>query len=286
MFELGARVDQVDRDPDVASLSDADFTSYSGSGAAIYQFNAFWNIGLALSYSERAPATEELYSNVENSAEDLIVHAATGVIEIGDPELDKESSINADLSLNWLGERSWAEVTTFYNNAGDYIYLQNSATEIDGTPIYNYEQEDATFYGVELDSSFHLGDVAGGGIELGVFGDMIRGEFDDSGDVPRLPPRRLGASLSWSGPALGAYVRVVNAAEQDNPGEFETETDGYTRWDAGVDYRFSLSDSTEMLAFIKLKNITDEEIRLSTSFLRNYAPQAGQSVEAGIRLTF
>ena len=41
-----------------------------------------------------------------------------------------------------------------------------------------------------------------------------------------------------------------------------------------------------LLAFVKLKNITDEEIRLSTSFLRNYAPQPGESIEAGIRLMF
>ena len=96
-----------------------------------------------------------------------------------------------------------------------------------------------------------------------------------------MPPRRLGAELSWEGEALHAYVRVLDAGDQDDPGDFETETDGYTRWDAGIDYRFSFYDDTEMLAFLKWKNIGDEEIRLSTSFLRNYAPQAGESLEAG-----
>jgi iron complex outermembrane receptor protein len=79
---------------------------------------------------------------------------------------------------------------------------------------------------------------------------------------------------------------VVDAGDQDNPGDFETETAGYTRWDAGVDYSVTLANDVELLAFLKLKNISDEEIRLSTSFLRNFAPQAGESVEAGIRLTF
>ena len=30
----------------------------------------------------------------------------------------------------------------------------------------------------------------------------------------------------------------------------------------------------------------DEAIQLNTSFLRNFAPEAGESVEAGIRFTF
>jgi iron complex outermembrane receptor protein len=115
---------------------------------------------------------------------------------------------------------------------------------------------------------------------------MISGEFDDAGDVPRMPPRRLGAGLNWSDDNLGAWVRVVDAGDQDDPGDFETETDGYTRWDAGVDYRLGFQDDRELFFFLKWKNIGDDEIRLSTSFLRNYAPQAGESVEAGIRFAF
>lgn len=285
-FEAGARADWVERDPDAIRANEEDFTSFSLSGAAIYTFNPDWSLGLALSRSERAPAAEELFSNVDNSGESLITHAATGIIEIGDPDLDQETSVNADLSLKWQGSQSWAELTVFYNRFEDYIFLLNTGTDIDETPVYTYEQEDADFYGIELESSFHLTDIAGGGLALGVFGDSISGDFDGSGDVPRLPPRRIGAELAWTGSALGAYVRVVDADDQGSPGNFETDTDGYTRWDAGVDYRMELSNSVELLAFLKWKNITDEEIRLSTSFLRNFAPQAGESVEAGIRLIF
>ena len=80
---------------------------------------------------------------------------------------------------------------------------------------------------------------------------------------------------------------VTNVMEEkDDPGDFETETDGYTRWDAGVDYRLGFQDDRELFFFLKWKNIGDEEIRLSTSFLRNYAPEAGESLEAGLRFTF
>ncbi|MFT7176633.1 MAG: iron complex outermembrane receptor protein [Halioglobus sp.] len=285
-FEAGARADWVERDPDAMLADKEDFTSISLSGAAIYTFNPAWSLGLAVSRSERAPAAEELFSNVDNSGESLVTHAATGIIEIGDPGLDKESAVNADVSLKWQAAQSWAELTVFYNRFDDYIFLLNSGTDADETPVYAYEQDDADFFGVEFQSSFHLADIAEGGLALEVFGDFISAEFDNAGDIPRLPPHRIGAKLAWTGSALGAYVRVVDAGDQDNPGDFETETAGYTRWDAGVDYSVTLANDVELLAFLKLKNISDEEIRLSTSFLRNFAPQAGESVEAGIRLTF
>ncbi len=287
-FEVGARGDWVERDPEAMTADDEDFTSFSLSGSVIRDLSPEWTASLMLSRSERAPATEELFSNVDNSLADesLVTHAATGVIEIGDPDLDEESSLNADLSFTWERDLSYAQVTLFYNSFEDYIFLRNTGEDQDETPIFAYDQDDAEFYGVELESSFHLADLYGGQLALGVFGDLISGEFDDAGDVPRMPPRRIGAELSWAGNNFSAFVKVLNADDQDDPGDFETETDGYTRWDLGVDYRFSLIDDTEMLAFLKWKNISDEEIRLSTSFLRNFAPEAGESVEAGLRFTF
>jgi len=286
-YEAGLRVDFVERDPDTAAASEEDFTAFSVSGSALWKLSDDWLAGLYLSRSERAPATEELFSNVEAmDPEELVTHPATGVIEVGDTGLDNEVSLNADLALQWHSDRSWAEVTLFYNSFEDYIFLLNSGEEVDETLIYLYEQEDAEFYGIELESNFHLTDVGAGGLFLGVRGDVVSGEFDDRGDVPRLPPTRIGGRLSWAGEAFSTWVSVLNAADQDDPGEFETETDGYTRWDIGADYRFQFANDSEMLVFLKWKNIGDEEIRLSTSFLRNYAPESGESIEAGIRFLF
>ncbi|MDX1734881.1 MAG: TonB-dependent receptor [Halioglobus sp.] len=286
-YEAGLRVDWVERDPDARTTGSEDFLSYSLSGSALWQLAPDWATGLSLSHSQRAPSTEELFSNIDAAdEEDLVTHAATGVIERGDRDLQEETSLNADLSLNWTMERSWAQLSLFYNSFEDYIFLLNSGEEADETPIYLYIQEDAEFYGVEFDSDFHLGQVASGVVSLGLSGDVVRGELDESGDVPRLPPLRLGAELNWRGEALSAYVRVHHAAKQDNPGDFETETSGYSRWDMGGDYRLALGDERELMLFVKWSNIDDEEIRSSTSFLRNVAPESGESVTAGLRLTF
>jgi iron complex outermembrane receptor protein len=53
----------------------------------------------------------------------------------------------------------------------------------------------------------------------------------------------------------------------------------------GGEYRLPLAGG-ELVSFVTLNNVGDEEIRLSTSFLRDVAPEAGRAIEAGIRYSF
>jgi iron complex outermembrane receptor protein len=286
-YELGVRGDWVKRDPETPATGSAKFNTLSGSASALWRLDPAWQLGASLSRAARAPASEELFSNVEaTSPNELVVHAATGLIEVGNPDLDEETSLDIDLSLDWTGARSWVNMAVFYNRFQDYIFLSNSGAEVDGTPVYPYEQDGAKFYGVELETELHVMDLWSGALSVSLFGDVIAGEFDDGKDVPRLPPFRLGSEISWSNDNLGAWLKALKAADQDHPGEFETDTDGYTRWDLGADYHWRLGGENELLVFMKWKNFTNEEIRLSTSFLRNYAPEAGRSIEVGLRYSF
>ena len=286
LFEAGLRLDWDERDPDSTAASSEDFTAFSLSGSALWDIDPNWQLGLSLSRAERAPSTEELFSNVENPTLDTAVeHAATGAIEIGDPDLDTETSYNTDVSLRWNSGQHNVKLTAFYNDFSDYINLVNNGEEVDETPVLRYTQEDAEFYGLELDSEFALAEIGEGQLRVGFFGDMIRGELDNGDDIPRLPPTRIGTKLSWESDKLTLWTQAIRASSQDRPGENEEETDSYTRWDAGADYQLSSGDNTVNL-FVSLNNISDQEIRLSTSFLREIAPEAGRSVEAGIRLSF
>jgi len=284
-YELGARIDDSEVEVDGANESES-FTSISWSTSALWQANEAWNIGLSFSSSERAPMAEELYSNFGNMADDFVEHVATGAIEVGDGDLDNEQANNLDLSFNYSHGVVNASVTVFYNDFSDYIYLANTGEEQDETPILEYRQEDATFHGVEFEVDVGLGSVAGGNLSLGFFGDWIDGELDDAGDVSRLPPQKLGSRLSFDMGKLSSYISVVDASDQDKPGANEEETEGYTRWDAGISYSFIVQSDNELLTFVKLKNISDEEIRNSSSFLREVAPEAGRSLEAGVRFIF
>jgi iron complex outermembrane recepter protein len=52
-----------------------------------------------------------------------------------------------------------------------------------------------------------------------------------------------------------------------------------------VHYHFDTANGN-WLIFLKANNLLDQEIRNSTSFLREIAPEPAQSLELGIRMSF
>ena len=146
-----------------------------------------------------------------------------------------------------------------------------------------YEQEGAQFIGLEFDGDWSLGGLAGGAVMLETDVDWVEGELDSGGDVPRLPPLTGKLGLVWSDDSSEYYTRFTAASKQDNPGAFEEPTDSWTRLDLGAQWRLAAMGGDVVLS-LALRNVTDEEIRLSTSWLREYAPEMGRSLDLGFRL--
>src|SRR5690606_34425223 len=122
IYELGLR---GDRDSiDAEGQGNSSFNAYSASASALWNFTPRWSLGTALSNSQRAPTVEELYSNIETVERhddhfhyhDPIVHAATRSIEVGNGNLDAETSRNLDLSLHYRSATVNGFVTAFYND--------------------------------------------------------------------------------------------------------------------------------------------------------------------------
>ena len=143
-FEFGLRYDMVERKPDSALAARRDFNNLSLSGSALRIFSPGWKISLGLSHNERAPVTEELFSNIEASDEhELIVHGATGAVEVGDPDLDQEVSQNLNISLGWSGDIAEVSINLFYNDFEDYITLNNTGEVVGEASVQTYVQDDA-----------------------------------------------------------------------------------------------------------------------------------------------
>ena len=73
--------------------------------------------------------------------------------------------------------------------------------------------------------------------------------------------------------------------EQDDVSELELATPGYTMISVYADYHLSVGNS-DLKLFVRGDNLRDEEIRNHTSFLKNYAPEAGRGVTLGVRFDF
>jgi len=283
-LDLGARLENVTVDPEYGQ--EKDFNLVGLSGALQYFLAEHQHLSLGLTSAERAPVAEELFADGAHLAESRYI--------IGSEDLDTENSINLELGYHHHNREAsgWhaakVEANVFYNRIADYIYAANSGQEDAESefPIYAYSNRDATFYGAEASVQFPLSDS----LSLTLFGDSVRASFDDaiagqSSEVPRLPPLRYGFALGGDYDSWNWQWRTSHALAQTKPGAFEEATDAYTRMDLSAQYNLTLAGNDAVL-FANARNLLDEEIRNATSLLRDFAPEAGRSVEAGIRFHF
>lgn len=282
-WEFGARLNRDDYAPQSSPAPSRSFSTNNLSGSVLWQQSDPLTVGFSLNHSERAPSIEELYSNYGLvDTNDCVIHFATSACEIGSTTLNEERSLNVDLTFAWNFNAIDATITLFNNDFSDYIAQVTTGVMVGEAPVRAYQQQDAQFRGVEVDIDWQLSEL----LSLRVFGDTIRGTLDGSGDVPRLPPMRLGAELQFSQGAWNAYASVLHADKQDRPGNFELASEAWTKVEVGADYTINMSSDGELMVFVRGRNLSDDTIRMSTSYLRSFAPEAGRSFETGVRYRY
>ena len=276
-LEAGLRFDRVEHTP--AHGNSRDFSGASASVGLIVPLSEGWEGTLLADYSSRAPVGEELFSDSP--------HPGTGVFEIGDPELDREQARNLAATLSGRGD-GWSLAGTFYYTLFvDFIYQAATGEEMDGFDVRRYAQADATFPGFEVEGRVTVAEWGAGRLDLSAFFDTVSPTIDVSGNdnLPLIPPDRTGVSLEFTSDRLRANVDYVRASEQDDVADFELPSDGYDDLRARIAWRFRPGDMTVDL-FVAGRNLTDDEQRLHTSIVKDLAPQAGRTIEVGLRMRF
>jgi iron complex outermembrane receptor protein len=287
IYQLGTRVEQTDIRPD--GMSGLSYTPVSASASALWKLDNRNSLNLAITRSSRAPQVQELLANG--------FHDATRSFEIGSLGLKEETSYNLDLGYRFKTDWLRAEFDLFHNWASDYIYQQRSGdyVDTDGTdacapnctiPVVISGQNDAIFKGYEAKLIAPLMENHYGLVELTLFSDYTRGQFVNGGDVPRMPPLRYGFQLDYNQDKLSSYLRLTRADDQPHAGDFETSTAGYFLLNVGVNYQLKAYQDAKFMVFAKGNNLLNENIRNSTSYLRNFAPEAGRGAEVGFRVSY
>ncbi|MBP8307006.1 MAG: TonB-dependent receptor [Burkholderiaceae bacterium] len=297
-LELGWRTERTRLRPDSGTgLADRRFSLDSLSLGASLPVAPGYTLAANLSSSQRAPVIEELYANGP--------HAATGTFEIGDASLQRERSLNLDVSLRRSGSPLRWKIGVYANRFRNYVFgrgtddngdgvadrvsadnvLENSADDPGAGEFTRlvYAQARARFTGLEAEISYRF---TGTPYTVRMFGDTARGRIDGQGNVPRLAPARVGFSAdAESGPWSG-FVSVLAVSGQRRIAVLETTTAGYTRVDAEVAYRLSDSPSRTVTVFLQGRNLLNETIRPHTSYVKDLVPQPGRTVMAGVRARF
>ncbi len=269
--ELGARVDhqKVKVDSDQKDYSG---TGVSASAAANWEFAPNYKLSVVGSHQQRLPLAQELYADG--------LHFATNTYELGNPDLDKETSNNLELGLHYEGDKLDYHVHVYHNWFDDYIYGETVAQKGNLRGV-QYTQDKARFYGTEAQAGYQINDM----YKVSVFGDYVRGKIEAE-NAPRVPAGRLGTKVEadfadgWSG--LAEYYHVFN---QDKIASYEDETQGYNMVNVGLSYANSLADNNAYRVYFKANNLLDDQVYSHTSFLSNI-PQVGRNFTVGVQYDF
>jgi iron complex outermembrane receptor protein len=319
LLQLGARIEKVtidtdtttigfsDHDAEEVSFAEQSFNPLSTSLGLVWDYQTGYNIGLSLGVSQRAPSAAELFS--------FGSHIGTGTFEVGamynieqeGDEIHAElASQSPDIETSYSVDLTWRKfegdfgfvVSAFYNHINDYYYQQDTGLGFEGdhdehsadegedehdegTPILVYQQDDVDMYGLEAEIHYQISSP----LKVSVFGDYINAQLSDGGNLPRIPPMRIGTSLHYQGDSYDGELSMNHYFEQDNIASLETVTKGYNMLDMNMNYYIDGLDN-DLVVYMKANNLTDEVAKVHSSFLKDISPLPGRNFSVGIRGSF
>ncbi len=253
------------------------FDAITGSIGGSVEVAPRWRFGVNLTRSERAPAAEELFANGP--------HAGTQSFEVGDPDLGTEKSWGLEATLHGAGEGYSLSASVFHSWFDGYIYEAPTGAIQDDLPVFEYRQDDARYFGVELEGSVRVAEIGPVTLNLDGVADYVRATIDTAGPAPRIPPLRLLGGLQAQTARVDGRVEIEWVSDQDRTAAFETPTDGHTLVNASLAFRPFGEDNASTIT-LAANNIFDVDARRHASVLKDFAPLAGRDFRISARFTF
>ncbi len=259
------------------------FDNWSASAAAFVQPSPGLFLGLSVAHNARAPSEVELFADG--------LHVATAAYEVGDPTLDSEkvTTIEATAHLDRGALRGDLHVyTSKFDGFIDAVDTGTTFTVVDGGlteefPIFAYAQTDADFRGFEAEVAYDVWTSGDRVLTLEGAADHVRADTD-LGVPARIPPYSLTGRAKYASRAFDASLEVRRVGEQDRVAQYELPTDGYTLVNLFGAWR-PFGDPN-VTVFAEGRNLTNEEVREHSSFLKDVAPAPGRNLRLGVSYRF
>ncbi|MEE4277436.1 MAG: TonB-dependent receptor [Halieaceae bacterium] len=284
--------DKTTADPGFTGTVGNSYNVVTGALGGTYPLGDHFTLAANAARGFRAPSVFELFANG--------VHGGVAAVQIGNPDLDPEESLNVDLGLRWSFDRLTGSATVYENRIDNYIYLQDSFNQApNGLPIFEHRQADATLRGFEAEMALDLG--RSWGLRLVV--DLIETENRASGEnLPLTPANELLTELSWSPASLGVlrapYARasVRYADSQDaapgepfaqfdrNPVFGSASTDSYWLFDLAAGFQFQGFGERDIRVNVELRNVLDETYRDFLNTYKAYALNPGRDLRLTLEI--
>lgn len=289
-FQAGLRFDnrkiktEAARDPSdigyIAALG-KNFTSFTAALGAKLDYIKNFTARINLASGFRAPNLAELTSNG--------VHEGTNRYEVGNGNLKNEQNFQADVSLEYRNEHFELFANGFYNSINDYIFISPTDQQIEGTPVYDYLQDNANLYGGEF--GFHLHPHPLDWLHLESSFETVTGKLVTGNYLPLIPANSFRNTLRVEfndgiiRKKSTVFVTVKNTLDQNNASNFETRTGGYSLLSAGIQSNFEIQKFNLQVGLTGT-NLTDKKY---ISHLSRFKPDGildiGRSINVNLRLS-
>ncbi len=276
-LEGAARYEMVDVEAETLGL-ERDFDLFSGAASLVFApGEGAVRFGLTGSRAERAPGGEELFADGP--------HIATQAFEIGDPNLETESAWGIEgFARGSVGPANFS-FSIYQQWFDNFIYLNPTGAEEDELPVFQFLQQDASFFGIEAEAQVPLFESDG----LDVIADArithIEAELDDGTNVPRIPPLELLGALEVQTNSFDVRGELQWFGEQDEVAAFETRTEDFAFVNFELAWR-PIPGDDDITVLLSADNVFDVTGRRHASFTKDFVPLAGRNFKASVRVSY
>ncbi len=272
--EVGARYEQRT----YSGLAGArEFDLSSGSISAFVKPFDGVRLSLTASQTQRAPTEVELFADGP--------HAATQAFEIGDPNLDTETATSVEGGISWRNFGWTAKLDIWRAEFDGFVAFAPTGEVEDDLPVFEVTQDDALLTGFEFEVSGPIWSGDKWSVTADAALDYVRGRYNDGGDIARMPPRLTTVGIEARSKSLSARGEVQVLAEQNKVAAFETPTPGVTTYNVRFGWK-PLAEDDDLEITLEGRNLSDEDVREHTSFLKEQLPKPGRSIRLSVRAQF
>lgn len=307
IVQWGVRYDTREVEP--VGLSQRDFSAVGASFGATYKLSDTWNFAANLSRGFRAPSIFELYADG--------VHGGVQAYQIGNADLNEETTLGGDFSLRYQEGKNKASLTFYRTYIDHYIYLSNtgfyrnasgtlrSSTLSATTPLHEMtnDQTDAMIEGIECSFEHQLAEAT----TLNGSFEIIEGkDRDHNRNLPLMSANNLRLGISHTFGAFGVTrnntlsleMKAVDdhqvAGSQEPFSQYNdktkfpfgsADTSGYVLWGIGYESDITIMERTAHLG-IKIDNLCDTPYRDFLDTYKGYALGMGRNVSFSLRVPF
>jgi iron complex outermembrane receptor protein len=289
-LQAGARIERVtvDGTPLSDEATSRRFTPTSGSAGLLYEVSKDVRLGLTVTSAARAPGQTELFARGP--------HDGPRTFETGDSTLGLERANSVEATLRVRGERARFEGAVWAAKFSNYIYGELTGRTCDdaGACVSDdsealrelvYREVDATFRGLEGKATVTLTDSTRGALSAEFLGDYVRATLSGGGNVPRIPPYRVGVALHWDTERVDAGALVRYTGRQTNTGFNESETGGFTSIDAHLGWHPS-TGTPALTVMLVGRNLTNSTQRNAIALNKDFVVMPGRDARLLIRASF